>query len=150
MSYLTRPDFIGFDRVFNLLNETSISDKFPPYNILQNDDEFTVELAVAGFEDNQLNVKIQENQLIVSGLGESDIDEPHNYIHRGIAQRAFIRKFKLSDDMVVDSANVDSGILKIKLHRHIPEEKKPREIPINSIKTLLTEDKKGVWYKNRN
>lgn len=122
---------VGFDRHFQLLEELRNSSKstYPPYNIIQVDDEETylIEIAAAGFTKEDIDIVYKENQLTVTGKKDSDAAD---YVHKGIAARDFEQKFALADDVKVISASMRDGILSIRLEREIPEHKKPRSIDI--------------------
>ena len=129
---------IGFDR-FNdlfesLLNEDAdhATSGYPPYNIEKTDaDHYRITLAVAGFAENNLNIVLENDTLSISGRHENRSDDhAENYLHRGIATRAFERSFRLADHIQVESADLRDGLLTIDLKREVPEEKKPRMIPI--------------------
>jgi molecular chaperone IbpA len=142
---------IGFDR-FNDLFETLLNDKeerfeaYPPYNIEKiGDDEYRIAVAVAGFSESDLDVMVEHDRLIISGRlqSESESDGAANFLHRGIATRAFQRIFRLADHIQIEDASLKDGLLTVSLKREIPEEKKPRMIPINTkAKTLLGGKKK--------
>ena len=126
---------VGFDRVFQLLDSVS-SDMggtgYPPYNIEKvGDNGYRITLAVAGFTDKDIEIVQQENSLKVSGkLGAKD--EANAFLHRGIAARAFERRFEVADHVRVTDAKLENGLLHIELVREVPEEKKPRVIPVTS------------------
>ena len=131
---------VGFDTVFdNFFNMDIIRDTgYPPYNIRKiNDYQYTIEMALAGFSKKDIEVKVEESLLTVSSVSETttksesgeNINE--NYVHRGIAKRSFSKQFNLSDDIIVKSADLKDGMLIVNLEREIPEEKKPRVIPIS-------------------
>jgi len=126
---------IGFDRIFNELNRTFANsrsnDAYPPYNVIKRGDySYEVELAVAGFEENELTVDLNGNELTVVGKQVQSGSESVEYLHRGISSREFTRKLALSDNMQVLGAKVRNGILSISLEQVIPEEQKPKRIPI--------------------
>ena len=122
---------VGFDRHFQLLEELRKASKstYPPYNIIQVDDEETylIEIAAAGFTKEDIDIVYKENQLTVSGKKDPDAAD---YVHKGIASRDFEQKFALADDVKVIGAQMKDGILTIRLEREIPEHKKPRTIEI--------------------
>jgi molecular chaperone IbpA len=122
---------VGFDRHFQLLEELRNANKstYPPYNIIQVDDEETylIEIAAAGFTKSDIEITSQDNSLVVTG--KKDLDSA-DYVHKGIAARDFEQKFALADDVRVISASMKDGILTIRLEREIPEHKKPRTIQI--------------------
>jgi len=128
---------VGFDRLANLIDAASKaepSNGYPPYNIEQlGENDYRIELAVAGFGDEDLFVEVQENVLAVSGRkAERSEDEAPNYLYRGIAERAFERRFHLADHVSVTGAELKNGLLLINLEREIPEAAKPRRIEIGS------------------
>lgn len=126
---------VGFDRLANMIDSAAKQETgngYPPYNIEQlNEHEYVIELAVAGFGEGDLDVQIQENVLMVSGKRDSDDAEPRQFIHRGIAERSFERRFHLADHIQVRDARLENGLLVLRLEREIPEAKKPRQIAIN-------------------
>ena len=127
------PFAIGFDRTLQLLNRAEHlhdSTNYPPYNIVKNaDDDFSVQLAVAGFDKTEISVTKEKNQLIIEG--KKEVDEELEYVHKGLASRSFKRSFTLADDLVVKGASMDKGILSVDLERIVPEEDKPQEIKIS-------------------
>ena len=130
---------VGFDRVSRLL-ESALNDNgntaapYPPYNIERvSDDEYRIVMAVAGFGDENIAVTVKENTLLVEGR-IADKDDEVRYLHRGIAGRAFERRFELADHIKVDGASLENGLLVIALRREIPEALKPRTIDIKTAK----------------
>ncbi|WP_420434388.1 Hsp20 family protein [Hyphobacterium sp.] len=126
---------VGFDRLANMIDSASKSDPsagFPPYNIEQlGENDYRIELAVAGFGEDDLSVEVQENVLTVSGRKDTKSEEDGpNYLYRGIAERAFERRFHLADHVVVDNAELKHGLLAVTLRREIPESAKPLRIAI--------------------
>lgn len=129
---------VGFDR-FNDLFETLVNDTddrfeaYPPYNIEKTgENTYQITLAVAGFTERDLDITAQDDQLKVSGCMQSQSEEKDKtYLHRGIATRTFERSFRLADYIRVEDAKLENGLLTILLAREVPEEKKPRLIPIN-------------------
>ena len=125
---------IGFDRVFDLLenaSRTTTIDNWPPYDIARTgEDDYRITMAVAGFNRDELSMTQERNMLVVSGqkFGE----DTGEYLHRGIAGRAFERRFQLADHVKVTGAGLKNGLLTIDLKREIPEEMKPRRIEIGS------------------
>tara|TARA_Y100001951_G_scaffold42592_1_gene33747 strand:+ start:179 stop:652 length:474 start_codon:yes stop_codon:yes gene_type:complete len=120
-----------FDRLFNVPTETA-SGGYPPYNIRKVDDyNYVIEIALAGFSENDIEVEVADGTLTVRSKEDTDGNDT-SYVHRGIAKRMFIRKWTLSDDMVVQGADFLNGLLNIKLEKVVPEEKKPRMIPIST------------------
>ena len=126
-----RPFAIGFDRYFEDLERMSnISQtNYPPYNVVKEDDEhFTVELAVAGFGKKDISITKEKNLLIIEGKTEEDSKD---FVHKGLASRAFKRSWTLADDVVIEGAELKDGILSVKLEKVIPEEDKPVTIKIS-------------------
>jgi len=117
-----------FDRLFGDSHRIETASSFPPYNILKGEEEkYTIEMAVAGFSQEDLEIELKEGVLKISSKSEKEEKE---YLHRGIARRAFSRSFTLSDDIVVKGAELVNGMLTIYLERIVPEEKKSRLIQI--------------------
>ena len=127
-----RHSTVGFDRLFDLLESSmpgQVIDGYPPFDLVQEDaDRYLITLAVAGFRAEEIEVTAQQNLLIVSGRKPDE--EGSRFIHRGIAARAFERRFGLADYVQVKSVELQDGILSIQLQREIPEEMKPRRIEI--------------------
>jgi len=130
-----RRSTVGFDRLFDLLESSARADTgdgFPPFDIeAMGEDSYQITLAVAGFRPDEIEIVAQNNQLTVSGRKGEDGDSGR-YLHRGIATRAFERRFQLADFVEVRSADFDNGLLRISLKREIPEAMKPRRIAIGS------------------
>ncbi|WP_265569394.1 Hsp20 family protein [Sphingomicrobium nitratireducens] len=127
-----RRSTVGFDRLFDMLETNDLAEtgeKYPPFDLVKcGDDEYRIDIAMAGFSRDELEITAQQNQLIVSGRKSDDTDE--TYIHRGIATRAFERRFGLADHVQVSGADMHDGLLSISLKREIPEAMKPRKIEI--------------------
>jgi molecular chaperone IbpA len=126
---------IGFDRIFDELNRTFANSKndgnYPPYNVINlPEDKFIIEVAVAGFEENELDVEVRENILTIKGTKTTDKDVNLDYLHKGISDRNFTRTFTLNSDIHVKGATVKNGILAIALELIVPEEQKPKKIVI--------------------
>ena len=125
--------FVGFDNLFDSISQMSQGSKslpsYPPYNVLQDGDNFVIEIALAGIAKKDLNIELQENTLTISYESSDDVDKMER-VYKGIAQRSFKRQFTLSEDIVVEGANFKDGMLNIFLKRVIPEEKKPKQIKI--------------------
>jgi len=133
---------IGFDRFANLLDSSLASDHgtqaYPPYNIeVIDDNEYAISVAVAGFSDNELDINVERNILTVHG--KKTKGDEHNYLHQGIANRAFERKFNLADYVEVTDADLKNGLLTIHLIKEIPEAEKPKTIAINQDKKAANE-----------
>jgi len=128
------PFAIGFDRTLQLLNNAGVtqdSTNYPPYNIVKHDAEnFSIELAVAGFSKDQISITKEKAVLTIEGKSDKGEDEMV-YIHKGLASRNFKRKFTLADDIKVESSEMIDGILLVYLAREIPEEDKPQTIEIS-------------------
>lgn len=129
-----RRSTVGFDRLFDLLESgTSLpqADNYPPFDLVRrSDDEYRITLAVAGFAADEIDITAQQNLLIVTGRKRDEDDR--DYIHRGIANRAFERRFGLADYVQVKNADLKDGLLAIDLVREIPEEMKPRKVAITA------------------
>jgi molecular chaperone IbpA len=128
-----RRSTVGFDRLFDMLESGSgaAGDNYPPFDLERvDDDEYRITLAVAGFGADEIDIVAQQNLLVVSGRKREG--EGRQYIHRGIATRAFERRFGLADYVQVKNADLRDGILAIDLVREIPEEMKPRKVSINA------------------
>ena len=128
------PYAVGYDRIFDQLQlyakNNLQSQGFPPYNIQKGGDTtYTIEMALAGFGKEDITVELTENTLSVRSDKKEETEDEHTY-HRGISYRKFDRKFTLADDIVVNSAGLENGMLTIELERIIPEEKKPRIIEV--------------------
>ena len=127
------PYAVGFDRVFDnmhrYLEHQATSSGYPPYNIVKDGNNFQIELALAGVKLEDLEIEVAEGLLTITH-DPQDSDEKVGFVHRGIAQRKFKRSFSLADDVVVNGAKLENGMLYIALERIIPEEKKPRKIAI--------------------
>ena len=129
------PYAVGFDRQFNRLNDyvkhQQQSTGFPPYNIQKvKDFEYEIEMALAGFSKEDIEVEVADGVLTVRSVKENDDVDDEWTLHRGISYRKFNRKFTLADDIVVNDAKLENGLLRISLEQIIPEEKKPRLIKI--------------------
>ena len=132
---------VGFDQIADLMDRVLTNDvgqpSYPPYNIEKTaDDAYRISVAVAGFADDELTVEVRESSLIVAGRKAED-DAERTFLHRGIATRAFERKFQLADHVHVTGAAHADGMLHIDLKREVPEALKPRRIEIsNDAKTI--------------
>ena len=132
------PSTIGFDRLLTTLNEFEElfehkkPQTYPPYNIVRfDDDNYQIQIAVAGFDKSEIVIETKHNQLTVNGAIKTE-ETNVEYLHRGLAARDFSHAFTLSDTIIVKSADMENGVLKIDLENIIPEEKKPRKIPIGN------------------
>ena len=130
---------IGFDRLFNELNQqfaNSKSQGYPPYNIAQiNDDEYMISIAVAGFGMDNLEITKDKNVLVIEGSTPSG-DEDVNYLHKGIGGRNFRREFTLADHVEVENAGLELGMLNIYLKREVPEALQPKKIEIRDTSVI--------------
>ena len=121
-----------FDRLFDYVTHQAESTGFPPYNIQKTEDyKFEIEMAVAGFGKKDIEVEVAEGVLTVKSMKDKDTGSTDEFtLYKGISQRNFKRKFTLSDDIVVNGAELKDGMLTISLERIVPEEKKPQLITI--------------------
>lgn len=131
-----RRSTVGFDRLFDLIENSARlqqGDNYPPFNIERvSEDRYRVTLAVAGFKADEIDITAQQNLLQISGRkDEVPQDERANYLHLGIANRSFERRFELADFVRVENANLADGLLVIELVREVPDAMKPRKIAIN-------------------
>lgn len=126
-----RSHFIGFDHVWNeieRLSEMADNKLYPPHNVVKHDETtYTIELALAGYKDEELSIEVKDGILIVQGVKG---DEEREFLHKGISTKKFTRTFRLSEHVVVDGADFVDGLLVIDLKVVLPEEKRPRFIPI--------------------
>jgi molecular chaperone IbpA len=127
---------IGFDRLTRLVDAATRVDNaalaYPPYNIEKTgEDAYRLTMAVAGFSPDDLDITVQENTLLVTGKAKKEQEE-NRYLHRGIARRAFERRFSLADHIKVVGASLVNGMLHVDLAREVPEEAKPRKIQIGT------------------
>lgn len=139
------PSFVGFDRLINQLERSSnYKDTYPPHNLIRkSENEFSIELAVAGFSLNEIDIEVTEGVLTVSSISDKTVsslaDQPE-YIHKGISTKQFRRSFNLAEYIEVKEARYLNGILTIDLAREIPEDKKPRKISIANYVSPQLED----------
>jgi len=125
---------IGFENLNRLVDFATRgdSDAYPPYNIEKlAEDSYRISMAVAGFSRDELELTVQDNVLIVLGKTEKAEEAERQFLHRGIAKRAFERRFQLADTIKVTAAGYSDGLLNIELKREVPEHKKPRRIAID-------------------
>ena len=133
---------VGFDRLAQLLETASVdaASGYPPYNIERTDENaYRIEIAVAGFRSEELNIEVKENLLTVQGRKAANDEPQRRFLHRGLAERDFERRFQLADYVVVTEAKLADGLLSISLKRELPEALKPRRIEIASS-TAQTSD----------
>ncbi|WP_421696706.1 Hsp20 family protein [Aestuariivirga sp.] len=127
---------VGYDRLARMLNEASSFEapSYPPYNIERiADDEYRITMAVAGFAPEDITVEVKGNALSVTGKKAEKTESKGEYLHQGIASRAFERRFQLADHVQVNGAGLENGLLHITLKREVPEALKPRTIPVNGV-----------------
>ena len=129
------PFAVGFDRTFDTLELLASSrakeTNYPPYNIRKiSEDQYAIELAVAGFEDKDIDIELVEETLTIKGNRPKEASD--GLLHQGLAARDFVKKFVLSDDMEIKGAALSNGMLYVGLERIIPDEKKPRKIKLTS------------------
>ena len=139
---------IGFDRLARLVDSATRVDStamsYPPYNIEKTgEDTYRLTMAVAGFGSDDLDITVKENELVVNGKSKKDEDAA-TYLHRGIARRAFERRFQLADHIKVAGASLDNGLLHVDLVLEVPEAKKPRKIEIVSGSSAKVIDQKAA------
>lgn len=141
---------VGFDHLSRLMDSafeaaSSNDTGYPPYNIEKlSDDAYRITMAVAGFENDDVTLTQEDSLLIVKGAAKTEANDKRTYLHRGIASRAFERRFHLADHITVSGANMVNGLLHIELLREVPEHKKPRQIAIGAEKPSLLERVKGL------
>jgi molecular chaperone IbpA len=132
---------VGFDRMANLLESAARTGEpggWPPYNIeTTGENAYRIEIAVAGFKPDELNIEVKENLLTVTGRRTANDGEDRTFLHRGLAERDFERRFQLADYVVVTEAGLNNGLLTIDLKRELPEGLKPRRIEINAGPALI-------------
>lgn len=133
---------VGFDRLASVLDQVMTADPaqstYPPYNIEKTGEAtYRITIAVAGFSEAELSIESREGQLVVSGRKAEAEDKAAQFLHRGIATRAFERRFQLADHVRAQSARVENGLLHVELVREVPEALKPRRIEIAAAPASL-------------
>ena len=126
---------VGFDRFAALLDAAAAAESggYPPYNIeTVGEDAYRIEMAVASFKPDELNIEVKENVLTVQGRKAAN-DDSRKFLHRGLAERNFERRFQLADYVVVTDAKLQDGLLSISLKREVPEAKKSRRIEVSTV-----------------
>ena len=136
---------VGYDQIADLLDRVMANDvsqsSYPPYNIEKTaDDAYRISIAVAGFSANDLNVEVKDGALVISARKSDEEESGRSYLHRGIATRAFERRFQLAEHVRVTGASHADGMLHVDLEREIPEALKPRQIAISSADTARDQD----------
>lgn len=127
------PFFIGFDSVFNKMNQvnTMKDHKYPPYNIIKlGEDRYLLEMAVAGFGEDDFDITVQDGILTINGSVDG-VDEDAEYLHKGIATRSFSRAFTMADSLRVERVTLDKGVLAVRLVNVVPDDKKPQKFTVN-------------------
>ena len=125
---------VGFDRIAEqFFNDPTFTNAtgYPPFNISKLDEDYEITLAVAGFKKSDIDIEVEDGTLKIAGTSNVLDDDDREYLHKGIAGRRFARTFNLAEHVYVESADVENGILSIQLVREVPEELKPRMIPVN-------------------
>lgn len=124
---------VGFDQLFNDFDArfaNQVANNYPPFNIMKRtEDQYEIQIAVAGFSREEIDVTVENNELVITGT-KTEEAETAEYLHRGLAARNFERVFRLSQYLEVESAEFRDGLLIIKIERHVPEALKPRKIDI--------------------
>ena len=145
--------FVGLDRMAGMLDAASAqaanTASYPPYNIVRlSEDAYRIELAVAGFSQDELTIESEQSRLTITGSQNDDsANDSDDYLHRGIAGRGFERRFQLADHVVVESADLANGMLSISLKRELPEALKPRTIAIGSADNASERGEKLIASK---
>ena len=141
---------IGFDRLIDAMEEMSSGESlskaqsYPPHIIKKNERDYAIEIAVAGFKNDEIDITAEGNKLTV--IGKVKAEQTGEYLHKGIANRDFSHDFTLAETVIVRSADVENGLLIIKLENVIPEEKLPRKILIGGNSKLVIEEiKEAAW-----
>ena len=149
MTFLTTPlmrSFVGFDSLFDEFERMSeyTDNKYPAYNIIKSgDEEYKIEIAVAGFNENDISIEVKKGLMTIEASKSKHSSE---YLHRGIAERSFSRQFRLADNIEVTNAELVNGMLIISLHRNIPEAELPKQIEIKTPSRKIL-SKKAAWKK---
>jgi len=132
---------VGFDRLASMLSTAKRADQgnsYPPYNIrTTGEDNYQITMAVAGFSEDDLDITTERNHLVITGKRADEAQQEGEFLHRGIANRSFERRFNLADHVKVVGADLENGLLHINLEREIPEAMKPRTIKIEKTATRL-------------
>ena len=144
MDFDPHQNTIGYDRMFDRVNRMlqdingQVNQKYPPYNIIRHEDNVSIELAVAGFAQDDINITVTDGILTIEGSKTEKLGND-KYIHKGIGTRSFTRKFSLSDNTEIVGASMENGMLVIGLKEVVPEHKKPRQIAITNGNTVKSE-----------
>lgn len=125
---------VGWDQLFNDFEHrfaNQLQNNYPPYNVVKTgENSYEIQLAVSGFDKDEITVEVNQDQLVIKGERKREDDSSYEYLHRGLATRDFTRSWALADHMLVDSGNIKNGILTVYLKRIIPEALKPRQVKI--------------------
>jgi len=131
---LYQTSYVGFDRLFDeffrLQSSTKNVPNYPPYNLVKDGDSYTIEMAMAGLTDKDVDVVLEDRTLSIT-YEKSEVEDDKGVIHKGLAQRSFKRSFNLADDIEVQKAQLKNGLLSIRMERIIPDEKKPQKIKLS-------------------
>ena len=130
---------VGFDQLFDEFERISSfkHQTYPSYDIIkQSDSNYNINIALAGFSENEISAEVKEGILRISATPENGAKDDCSYIHQGIARRSFVREFRLADNIEVVNAEFSNGMLSIYLVKHVPEAEKPQKISIKSVKTI--------------
>ena len=136
MTFITTPNFrsfVGFDSLFDELEKVSNfkENSYPAYSIEKTGElSYEITIALAGFKETQLSIEVEQSVLTISTINEESLQN-RNYLHKGIATRAFTKQFRLAENVEVDNASFENGLLVVKLHKNIPEANLLRKIAIN-------------------
>ncbi len=138
-----RRSTVGFDRLFDMLENNNLGqsqENYPPFDLIKKgDNDYCIQLAVAGFKSDEIDITAQQNVLVVTGRKSDEAEEKGgDFIYRGIANRSFERRFALADHIQVKGADLKDGMLAIELAREIPESMKPRKIDIGGSERLAS------------
>ena len=129
---------VGFDRMFDDMERrfaNQINNNYPPHNIIKTgDNDYLIQVAVAGFSKTEITVELEDNHLTIKGESQTTEYHPDQYLHRGLASRDFTKVFPLAEHIEVKGAQIENGILTVMLERIVPEELKPRVIEVVEVK----------------
>ena len=138
------PFLVGFDRIFNQFNQLETyntsytSSGYPPYDIVRNEENYTINLACAGFTEEDLSVELKEGSLSISGEIKDKETDVSNYLHKGIGTRKFKRSFTLAETVEVRNVSLNNGVLSVEMENVLPEHKRPKKFAINTGDSVLT------------
>ena len=132
---LYQTSYVGFDRLFDeffrLQSSTKNVPNYPPYNLVKDGDSYTIEMAMAGLTDKDVDVVLEDRTLSIT-YEKSEVEDDKGVIHKGLAQRSFKRSFNLADDIEVQKAQLKNGLLSIRMERIVPDEMKPQKIKLST------------------